>query len=68
MYMCVPSQSMSICYANISIMNFLVMQLYSPMLSYLTLAGLFWFCGIMAAIALVYLSLFIRETNQKSVG
>ncbi|KAK3879208.1 hypothetical protein Pcinc_016203 [Petrolisthes cinctipes] len=64
----VRSQALSTCGAVITFLSFLVVQLYSTMESTLTLSGLYWCYGVMSLVSLVYLSLFIRETNKKSVG
>ncbi|KAK3879207.1 hypothetical protein Pcinc_016202 [Petrolisthes cinctipes] len=64
----VRSQVLSICIAVSTLISSLLLQLYSIMESTITISGVYWCYAVMSLVSLVYLSLFIRETNQRSVG
>lgn len=59
---------MGVCTLIGSLQSFAALQLFSPMQTVLTPAGLYWCYACTAAVGLPYVFLFIRETKGKSVG
>lgn len=64
----IRSQAMGLCTLIGSLQSFAALQLFSPMQTVLTPAGLYWFYACVGAVGLPYAFLFVRETKGKSVG
>lgn len=64
----IRSQAMCICTLMGSIQAFASLQLFSPMQSLLTEAGLYWTYSCTAGVGIVYTLLFLQETSGASVG
>lgn len=64
----VRSQLSGLCMGVGSIINFAVLQLYSPLVSFLTNAGLFWFYAAVSVFGIVFTAVCVRETKGRAVG
>ncbi|XP_042875211.1 facilitated trehalose transporter Tret1-like [Penaeus japonicus] len=62
------AQASSICISAGTILTFLVLQLYSPMMELLTQAGLYWFYGATSVVGVVFCFVAVIETKGKAVG
>ncbi|XP_069985325.1 facilitated trehalose transporter Tret1 [Penaeus vannamei] len=62
------AQASSICISAGTVLTFLVLQLYSPMMELLTQAGLYWFYGATSVVGVVFCFVAVIETKGKAVG
>ncbi|XP_047488026.1 facilitated trehalose transporter Tret1-like [Penaeus chinensis] len=64
----IRSQASSVCISISTIMNFVALQVYTPMQDGLTQAGLYAFYAAVCAIGIPYTYFFIRETKGMQIG
>ncbi|XP_064095454.1 facilitated trehalose transporter Tret1-like [Macrobrachium nipponense] len=64
----IRSQVMSLCTAVGNMFSFASVQVYSPMQTLLTPAGLYWSYASFAAIGIVYTCFIVTETKGKNIG
>ncbi|XP_045611610.1 facilitated trehalose transporter Tret1 [Procambarus clarkii] len=64
----IRSQAMSVCTVVGSVFAAAALQLYSPMQSFLTPAGLYWTYAGVSALGIVFILLTIPETARQAVG
>ncbi|XP_066986701.1 facilitated trehalose transporter Tret1-like [Macrobrachium rosenbergii] len=61
-------QVLSICSITANMTSIAALQLYSPLQTLLTPAGLYWFYGSFSALGIVYTLVFVYETKGISIG
>ncbi|XP_063858739.1 facilitated trehalose transporter Tret1-like isoform X2 [Scylla paramamosain] len=64
----IRAQASSVCFSGGTIIIFVVLQLYSPLLTLLTQPGLYWLYGCTSVVGVFFALFVIIETKGKSVG
>lgn len=64
----IRAQASSICFSSGTAFAFLALQLYTPMQTALTQAGLYWFYASISALSVAFTFAFVHETKGRAIG
>lgn len=64
----IRSQASSVCITAGTVFSFFALQMYSPMLEFMTQAGLYWFYGTVSIVGTVFSLVAVMETKGMAVG